>query len=112
MYATINNQSIPFKALQYVTLSKDILTISGETTTEVQWLKVERILEPLSLGDTIEFRVELQEDSEFVHKRGKGKISVIDKSQSAFGFHMRFTVKILIIHLLYPKINKHNATLS
>lgn len=103
MYATINNQRIPFDTLREIILSKDTLNIRGETTTEVQWLKVDRILGSLSIGDTIEFRVEVRDGGDYVYKRGRGKIAGIEKKQSEF--QMRFIVTISIITLIEPKIN-------
>ena len=105
MYVMINNRVIPFDTLQEVALSRDTLSIRGETTNEVQWLKVDRILEPLSIGDIVEFRVEVRQNDDYVYKRGKGRIVDIEKRQSVSeGFRMTFSVKIIIIRLVHPEL--------
>lgn len=94
MYAIINEQKIPDKTLQFVTMGLGgSVNIRGEAINEDHRIELNEIMEPLHEGDVVEFDVE---DNDYHRFHGAGRINKTERNEEGVGSLMRIRFSIAI----------------
>ncbi len=98
MHAVINQQRIPDATLNFVILSMGGgVNITGEAVNEEQRIAVDRILQSLHDGETVEFDVE---DRDYHPFHGAGRITRVERNEEGVGtlMRIRFSIAIQYVH--------------